>query len=87
MFLHKPIKCAQTHKLACNKLQGFLSSKCLIIETEVTFAPHLATTDDSGENAHEGESLLPGCSRGVSGEKAAEYTGFITRGLCFPLKY
>lgn len=27
-------------------------------------------------NAHEGESLLPGCSRGVSDEKAMEYTGF-----------
>lgn len=50
----------------------------------MTFASHLASTADSEENAHGGESLLPGCSRGVSREKAMEYTGFITHGLCFP---
>lgn len=38
----------ETHKLAWNKLQGFLSCKFLIVETEVTFASHLATTLDSG---------------------------------------
>lgn len=75
--------CTETHKLACNKLQGFPSCKYLIIETS---ASHLATTVDSEENAHEGESLLPGCSRGVSGEKVMEYTGFITHGLCFPIE-
>lgn len=76
--------CTETHKLACDKLQGFLSRKCLITEAEVTSASHLATTVDSEENAHEGESSLPGCSRGVSRE--IEYTGFITHGLCFPLE-
>lgn len=72
------------HKLACNKLQGFFSRKYLITETEVTSASHLAATVDSEENAHEGESLLPGCSRGGREEKVMEYTGFITHGLFFP---
>lgn len=72
--------CTETHKLACDKLQGFLSCKCLVIETEVTLTSHLATTVDSEENALGGEPLVPGCSRGWW-EKVMEYTGFITQGL------
>lgn len=72
------------HKLAWNKLQGFLFCKFLIVETEVTFASHLATTVDSGEMHMKASPYCQAAPEEWVMRRRWNTQGFITRGLCFP---